>query len=1518
MSKAEPSGPPKAVFSDRPSERWLSLLESLPAPGIWSLLAFGSLALVPVIVAPLDLTAQFAFGIALFLFTAVLNRWSAHWISVAMCVLSVVVSTRYLYWRITETLTFETFFGAFLGLGLLLAEIYAWLILLLGYFQTSTPLDRPATPLPEDIDLWPTVDVYIATYNESLEIVRDTILGAANIDYPADKLRVYVLDDGRRAEFRAFCEAAGVGYITRPDNAHAKAGNLNHALTRTDGELICIFDADHVPTKSFLQMTVGGFLTDAKLALVQTPHHFFTPDPFERNIRGGEDVPNEGELFYGPVQKGNDLWNAAFFCGSCAVIRRQAVEEVGGVAVETVTEDAHTALKMQKRGWNTAYIDVPLAAGRATERFVLHVGQRVRWARGMTQILRQDSPLIGGKLTLAQRLCYLNAMLHFQFALPRIVFLTAPLAFLILDQNIIASTAPMVLAYAGPHLMHALLTNSRLQGKYRLNFWGELYETALSFYLLRPVVAALINPRLGKFNVTDKGGLLDRDYFDFRIAKFHLITLGLILIGTAYGSYRLVEYWDDANLRGVLLLNIGWAVYNVIVLLGAMAAAFETRQIRRSVRFSLVMPVTVFTETDHVVYGETINISTGGALIRLPPGASLNAEDIEMIELPVAGQTHLFPVEAVASKDGVLRIRFPEMPIEDYRRLVDIVFGRLDAWVDRGHTGHAKTPPAIVSLLYAASGIFRLPRRNVPAPAEPVEEEAARPAPNVPGAGIAVMLALALALGLTGGRDTAAQTMPDPPSAAVPQADAFPSPPAAPTPSALPPAAPAAPALPALAAPAPSLPTAPGTRLVTVSLKDLGAQEPLRLSGVQAEVGFPVDIRNDEVVTAAKITLSLAYSPSLLSELSHLSALVNGEIVGTLRLEPNNAGGLTVQIPVNPALFVRYNRFGVRAVQHYSRECEDPLHSSLWTILSNQSAIELTLQSIQRRLDLAALPAPFIDAADRSRQTVAVALPGNPSPSVLQSAAIATAYFAKEASYRGIDFPTSLGRLPAGNALVLAMPSAPPPGLTLPSLTGPALISMANPNGGRLLIVAGRNEEELKTAATVLSIGAATLTGTSMTVDAPFVQARLPYDAPNWIPTDRPVAFGELTEASALQGAGLIPGKIVVPFRTAPDLFLWGNRGIPVTVGYRYPQADWLNLEQSRLDVLINGIYLKTLPIRHRTVTDELRDLVRADHGIAESSLKVPPFAVFGKNQLEFSFAMQPAGSGSACMGGVPGTVLSGITPESTIDFSDAERFTVMPDLSHVVSAGFPFTRLADLSDTAALLPLRPNEQEIQAFLTMIGRFSEFTGFPPLRLQVISGPANLRPSLAKNLLVIGTLDDRLPLGDMTAGGPVQMAGNRLSVAQGNLLERALHEFAAYTGDSNPRDAANILLSAGSFTGLVGQRRRVAGDDWSTVMVLSSHADRLPALVASLDKADVNAAVQGDLAIIDDTNVHSFRVGPTYTVGELSLFSRIRWETRDHPLLLAASVIGGSLLIAVIFYSLVRRLARSRLRRQKGA
>ena len=659
-----------------------------------------ALLLALVVSVPLDLTGQLLFSAGSFGAALLLSRTPGRLTTLAMIVLSISASSRYMYWRVTDTVGFTNWVDACFGFGLLLAELYAFLVLLIGYFQTAWPLQRRPVPMPQDVDTWPSVDVFIPTYNEPLEVVKQTVFSAMQMDWPEDRLHVYVLDDGRREEFRDFCEELGVGYLTRDNNAHAKAGNINAALAVTGSDYVAIFDCDHIPTRSFLQICMGWFIRDPKLAMLQTPHHFFSPDPFEKNLDTFHVMPNEGELFYGIVQDGNDLWNAAFFCGSCAIIKRAPLLEVGGVAVETVTEDAHTALKLSRHGYNTAYLELPQAAGLATESLSAHVGQRIRWARGMAQICRVDNPLFGPGLKLGQRLCYFNAMLHFFYGLPRLVFLTAPLAYLFFSAHVFQATAAMITAYALPHLMHASITNSRIQGRFRYSFWNEVYESVLAWYIMRPVLVAFVNPKLGKFNVTAKGGVIEQSYFDWSIARPYLILLLLNLLGFVVGIWRMVAVGPSSEVFTTLVINMVWTAYNIILTSASLAVASETRQVRSTPRVTAALPAALRFADGKTLVCETDDFSQSGVGLRVPNELQLETGSEVHVSLFRSDEEGTFPAQVTFSGGGRLGLRFEGLSLQQQADIARLTFGRADAWIDFwGNRQHDKPLTSLKSVM---------------------------------------------------------------------------------------------------------------------------------------------------------------------------------------------------------------------------------------------------------------------------------------------------------------------------------------------------------------------------------------------------------------------------------------------------------------------------------------------------------------------------------------------------------------------------------------------------------------------------------------------------------------------------------------------------------------------------------------------------------------------------------------------------------------------------------------------------
>lgn len=645
----------------------------------WALGGLGLLIAALCITSPFDFAAQLAFVLTLWALAMLMRYMPGRFPTLMLIILSMTISCRYLWWRYTSTLNWTNGLDLALGLILLLAETYSWLVLILSFVQSIWPLRRQFAELPADPRQWPTVDLLIPTYNEDLSVVRTTVMAALGLDWPQDKLRVYILDDGARESFRRFAAEIGVGYIDRRDNRGAKAGNLNHALARLDGELVAVFDCDHIPVRAFLQMTVGWFLKDPQMALVQTPHHFFSPDPFEHNLGSFRRKPNEGELFYGLIQDGNDLWNATFFCGSCAVLRRAALDDIGGFATQTVTEDAHTALRLHRAGWNSAYIRIPLAAGLATDSLAAHVRQRIRWARGMVQIFRVDNPLLGRGLTLFQRLCYANAMIHFLSGLPRLVFLTAPLAFLLLHAYVIYAPALLLLLYVLPHMVHASLVNSRIQGPYRQTFWGEVYESVLAWYIMRPTLAALFSPSRGAFNVTLKGGQSDSDRLDWQVARPYLVLAAFNFLGLGFAAWRFA--YGPANEYGTVVVSSLWVIYNLLLIGAALAVAAEVRQVRRFHRVQVKLPAALRLADGHLYPAQLADYSDGGVGLELAEPRELAPGTEVMLLLDRAGREFVFPGRVIRGHGRDVGISLAGLDLRQRIDYVQCTFARADNWL---------------------------------------------------------------------------------------------------------------------------------------------------------------------------------------------------------------------------------------------------------------------------------------------------------------------------------------------------------------------------------------------------------------------------------------------------------------------------------------------------------------------------------------------------------------------------------------------------------------------------------------------------------------------------------------------------------------------------------------------------------------------------------------------------------------------------------------------------------------------
>ena len=1446
---------------------------------------------------------------------------TSYLVTLTLMLVSMFSTFRYGWWRVATTVRFFldpgtkwTALDAFFIWLLVLAELYAFTILFLGYLQTLWPLRRTPVPLPEDPDNWPAIDLLIPTYNEPLSVVRFTALASMNIDWPADKLNVYILDDGKREEFRKFAEDAGIGYMTRDDNKHAKAGNINRALERLDAPFVAIFDSDHVPTRSFLQVTMGWFMRDRKLGMLQTPHHFYSPDPFERNLGQFRVIPNEGELFYGIVQDGNDFWNATFFCGSCAVLRRTALDEIGGIAVETVTEDAHTSLRMQINGWNTAYINIPQAAGLATERLSGHVKQRIRWARGMIQILRTDNPLFAPGLSAAQRLCYFNAMTHFLYALPRLIFLTAPLIYLILGHTNVPGYWAAILAYAFPHLLLSSLTNSRIQGQHRHSFWNEIYETVLAPYIFLPTMLALVNPKLGSFNVTAKGGVVNRSFFDTRIAYPFLVMLFFNAVGLlmAIPRYFYVPIWPinllwDGNHPGTIVMNLVWTCFNVVILGVATAVAWESQQRRQTVRVAMSVPADVVLADGTVVQGVTADLSSGGVMVNIDRSFTAVPGETCQLVFPVLDGDATLPAVIVSADSRTIRAQFEPLNLQEEEALTMVLYSRADTWLGWGEAREVDKP--LVSLMR----ILQLSYHGLSQTVRGLMKNDKKSPPKGRFAtGVAPLLLCALFAG-TVHRSAAqgATSSAQPSSAAIARA--------------------ATPSRPGIEGGVGAHPVTPGNFDNVFSLTDVNVPDTIVLRGVDAYHSIYFSVPQTQVVKTATMHIRYHFSPGLLPDLSHLKVSLNGTLFATLPVNTrpsalSSSGDLTPEQKVAeqqvlnvtrnensavleatltmPAeMLVHQNELTFEFIGHYTYQCEDPSHSTLWAHVDASSTIELAGALLPLKNDLSLLPLPFYDAAVNLHPSVPIVFLGQPSPKAMRAAGIVASYFGILTNDHPAHFPVSFGTIPAGNAIVIGENASElPAALNVTSSSGPTIAMRTNPVDpySKLLVLTGDNSDDLVVAAETLVLQRDMLQGDQQKgVLTKKIVDREPDDAPRWLSTEHITTLNDISQTGDLQGDGSVP--VGVYMRVPPDLYPSpAQQNLSYHMSYRYNGIPLAN--ESTLQVYMNTAYVSSTPMPHTEKASAVLDTV-----VPIPVVNMRPFS----NSLMMKFVFQIAKKGK-CQDTAPANLQGAILKDSYLDIQGIPHWAILPNLEIFANAGYPFTRKADLSDTAVILPDNPTPDELEMFLTLMGHFGAQTGYPVLNVTV-TNDAGMKTDRTKDYIVLGTVEDQPALKRLNPSLPVMVdeGGLRIQDTQGFF---APLQHAWWKVRSSDHIQSGQLETAGGLPdALVEGMEWPSGSSKSVVVIALRDHSVVPNFLNVFLKTSQSSDISQSVSVLHGTRFVSYRIGnDVYRVGSLSLWIRLNMLFSEFPWLVVISTVIVCVLMAALIRAMLRRRARVRL------
>jgi cellulose synthase (UDP-forming) len=534
-------------------------------------------------------------------------------------IVAVIFNVRYLIWRWGYTLNYE---ALWFSVPLLLAEMHGFIEATLFFFMVWDPTRRKSLPPLKNR----TVDVMVPTYNESVDILRMTLLGCNDISYPHT---TYVLDDGNRPEVKQLAQELGCVYLTRKKREHAKAGNLNNALKYSTGEFILTLDADHVPLPAIVDETIG-FFADEKVALVQMPQDFYNLCSFQHSTDWKHGYSwHEQELFYSVIQPGKDRWNSAFYCGSTTLIRRKAIEGINGFAMETVTEDIHTALRLQSKGWRSVYYNKTLARGLAPDTLSGFAIQRLRWGIGSMQVWKIDNPITMKGLKPAQRLNYFASMYTYFDGFQKFIYMITPVIILLTGILPIKTDPVSFISHFLPYFLLSVIALSLTMGGFRSMLKVEQYNVIKLANQMKSVIVGLFGK--SEYKVTPKGTGEKTDIREIAlqlviaVASAFAIIRGVIFLKGVSHEHGFAYIFAGETYLWAYVASILWGGFYIALTVPVIMTALKKKESRRLYRFDGKFDVAVDYK---VMHSEAAGMETRGYLRNITPyGCSITMDE---------------------------------------------------------------------------------------------------------------------------------------------------------------------------------------------------------------------------------------------------------------------------------------------------------------------------------------------------------------------------------------------------------------------------------------------------------------------------------------------------------------------------------------------------------------------------------------------------------------------------------------------------------------------------------------------------------------------------------------------------------------------------------------------------------------------------------------------------------------------------------------------------------------------------
>lgn len=708
----------------------------------------------------------------------------------------------------------------------------------------------------------------------------------------------------------------------------------------------------------------------------------------------------------------------------------------------------------------------------------------------------------------------------------------------------------------------------------------------------------------------------------------------------------------------------------------------------------------------------------------------------------------------------------------------------------------------------------------------------------------------------------------------------------------------------------------------SLTLKDAGITDGLTIDGHQPQSGFTFTLPNDRVIVNAELLLTIHASSALVEGQHYLNVMLNGQPLAQLPLNQVDEDNATFSLDIPAPMLVSINNISVTLENGKTLQCEKDSEKRYQLTIQPDSRIDYQGIRLNTVPDLSRFPWPFIDPLEMGRQQVAMVFSRKPTADVLDAGSIISTFLGYHADYKGINLPVSLGELPQSNAIIIAHPGDTIGSLKIVDEKRASLQIIDNPQYPiyKLLIVSGKNGDALKNAAYALTHNSLPEAANLVGVASQHIPKRQAYDADRWVDTHHPVPFSKLiAQNSRLNVEGLSHEAIRIAFRTAPDLFMWDGDAVPVKLNYHFPTHRWIDEDKSALGISLNGRFLRNVSVNSTGLLEKLWHKVGGDTRQEQQTLRIQPWQIYGDNQFEFYFAVK-ANEEAPCQVFNDNSIKSSIDPTSTLDLSHTWHFSELPNLSYFVGAGFPYSRLADLSQTVVLMAEHPGATEINTLLSLMARQGNATGVTAHGVHIILGESILKQesdSLEHNdVLVVASLTQHTFMSALFAKSPYDYNDGMIDIRPMNYLQKVKIYLQGNWLQQNT-EVSRYLNSATDWRGFVSFKSPWAPKR-SVILATATQDEQLALLADDLRNPKINAAIKGDIAVIGKSDgVHSWHIGTHYVSGQMPWYLQIFWYASQHFLVLGLLCSGLAVLLGLALYFYLHNQSRMRLKNYIG-